>query len=261
MCVEGLCLAQVWYKATIDVMRMLWPVAGLVVLLVVAMVVLALLKGGGKEEESGKETPYVKRAALLTAAEVAFYKVLVAAVGARYVVMAQVSLAGVLEVDRAKVTGERKGFQAAFNRISRKTVDFVLCEPGTMRIVAAVELDDRSHERAERKERDGFVEAAMKAAGLPLVRVKAAGSCNSAGLEGWWRGHCGCETIHYPPKRRVVAPGSVVHVGANGLQGDAGIRLRSARLFQIDFPHGPANEVLPNYSHAKVLRNAMYPLV
>ncbi len=171
-----------------DVMRMLWPVVSLVALLVVVLAVLVWLKGEGKEEEGGKETHYVKRAALLTAAEVAFYKVLLAAVGTRYVVMAQVSLAGILEVDRAKVTGDRKGFQAAFNRISRKTVDFVLCEPGTMRIVAAVELDDRSHERAERKERDGFVEAAMKAAGLPLMRVKAAGSYDLAGVRGMVEG-------------------------------------------------------------------------
>jgi hypothetical protein len=178
-----------------EMLRAMWPLLVLGGLLVLALAVIAVLKGGGgggeqaEEEKPGGADVYIKRAGLLTPAEVAFYKVLVAAVGGRYVVMAQVSLAGILEVDRAKVTGGgRQGFQAAFNRISRKTVDFVLCEPGTMRIVAAVELDDRSHERAERKERDGFVEAAMKAAGLPLMRVKAAGSYDLAGLRGMVEG-------------------------------------------------------------------------
>lgn len=180
-------------------LRSMWPLLVLGGLLVVALAVIAVLKGGGgekaEEEKPGGADVYVKRAGLLTPAELAFYKVLVAAVGTRYVVMAQVSLAGLLEVDRKKVAGEggasgkrASGFQAAFNRINRKTADFVLCEPGTMRIVAAVELDDRSHERAERKERDGFVEAAMKAAGLPLMRVKAAGSYDLGGVRGMVEG-------------------------------------------------------------------------
>ncbi|XVJ59317.1 MAG: DUF2726 domain-containing protein [Tepidisphaera sp.] len=180
-----------------EMLRAMWPLLVLGGLLVLALAVIAVLKGGGgggeqaEEEKPGGADVYIKRAGLLTPAELAFYKVLVAAVGTRYVVMAQVSLAGILEVDRARVKeegGKRNGFQAAFNRISRKTVDFVLCEPGTMRIVAAVELDDRSHERAERKERDGFVEAAMKAAGLPLMRVKAAGSYDLAGVRGMVEG-------------------------------------------------------------------------
>jgi hypothetical protein len=35
-----------------------------------------------------------------------------------------------------------------------------------------VELDDKSHERADRKQRDGFVEAVFAAAGLELLRVR-----------------------------------------------------------------------------------------
>jgi hypothetical protein len=42
-----------------------------------------------------------------------------------------------------------------------------------MRPVAAVELDDSSHARADRRARDEFVRDALSAAGLPLVSVKA----------------------------------------------------------------------------------------
>ncbi len=36
----------------------------------------------------------------------------------------------------------------------------------------AVELDDSSHQRAKVKERDGFVDGALEAAGVRVVRVK-----------------------------------------------------------------------------------------
>jgi hypothetical protein len=35
-------------------------------------------------------------------------------------------------------------------------------------------LDDRSHARRDRRARDRFVEAAMHAAGVPLIRLPAA---------------------------------------------------------------------------------------
>jgi hypothetical protein len=35
-----------------------------------------------------------------------------------------------------------------------------------------VELDDSSHQRAKVKERDGFVDGALEAAGVRVVRVK-----------------------------------------------------------------------------------------
>lgn len=36
-----------------------------------------------------------------------------------------------------------------------------------------MELDDVTHERADRRERDAFVDGVLEAAGLPVVRVKA----------------------------------------------------------------------------------------
>ncbi|MDD5369401.1 MAG: DUF2726 domain-containing protein, partial [Anaerolineaceae bacterium] len=43
----------------------------------------------------------------------------------------------------------------------------------TMRPRFAIELDDRSHERADRVERDEFVDQVFAAANLPLVRIPA----------------------------------------------------------------------------------------
>jgi len=57
--------------------------------------------------------------------------------------------------------------------IAQKHLDFVLIDPATTRVRAAIELDDRSHARGDRRGRDRFVEAAMRAAGVPLIRLPA----------------------------------------------------------------------------------------
>lgn len=52
-------------------------------------------------------------------------------------------------------------------------MDFLLCESTTMRPVLGIELNDRSHERPERKARDELVDGVFAAASLPLLRVPA----------------------------------------------------------------------------------------
>lgn len=116
------------------------------------------------------ELPYRQRDDFLSAAELSFCKVLQQAVGTTYVVCPKVSLNDLFYVARPH---ENKG---ARNRINRKHVDFVLCDPQTMTPLCAVELDDRSHSRKDRIERDEFVDRVFQAAELPLLHVPAARS-------------------------------------------------------------------------------------
>ena len=59
------------------------------------------------------------------------------------------------------------------HRINRKHVDFVLCDPASLQPRCAIELDDASHQRPDRAERDAFVEAVFAGARLPLLRLPA----------------------------------------------------------------------------------------
>ena len=111
--------------------------------------------------------PYRLRDDFLSPAEISFYHVLRQVVGERVTVCAKVRLADVFFVARPNENA------AARNRIQQKHVDFLLCEPGTMRPLAGIELDDASHARANRQERDALVEKAFEASGLPLVRFPA----------------------------------------------------------------------------------------
>lgn len=139
--------------------------AGIVIILVLAVLVklIEALKGGGG-------VPYVKVDSLMTAAERSFFGVLQQVVGPEQMLFAKVRLADVIKV-RPGVSG--KGFQAAFNRICAKHVDFVICDARTLEVLGVIELDDRSHGHAKRQERDSFMDAALAAASIPVLRVPA----------------------------------------------------------------------------------------
>lgn len=122
--------------------------------------------------------PYRLRDAFLSPAEVSFYHVLRQAVGERATVCAKVRLADVFFVARPNENA------AARNRIAAKHVDFLLCEPATMRPRAGIELDDASHARPDRQERDALVCKVFEAAGLPLVRFPVQRAYTLAEVEG-----------------------------------------------------------------------------
>ena len=129
--------------------------------------------------------PYRLRDEFLSAAELSFYRVLRGAVGERWVIFAKVRLADLFYVARPH---ENPG---ARNSIAQKHVDFVLCDSQTLQPVAGVELDDSSHKRADRAERDEKVDSYFQAAGLPLVHIKAARGYNPADLLGQIQGAIG----------------------------------------------------------------------
>jgi hypothetical protein len=119
---------------------------------------------GERPKETGA-LPYRLRDDFLSAAELSFYRVLATAVAGRAVVLTKVRLADLFFVPRSEGSA---GFR---NRIAQKHVDFLLCDRETMRPLVGVELDDRSHERSSRQERDGFVDEVFWVAGLPLMHL------------------------------------------------------------------------------------------
>jgi hypothetical protein len=111
---------------------------------------------------------YRSRCTLLSRGEAAFHAPLQQAVAGRYFIMCKVRLADVV------TCSERNWRRGMGGAISQKHLDFVLCDRQTTRILLAIELDDRSHERADRRKRDAFVNQVMHDAGVPLLRFKAA---------------------------------------------------------------------------------------
>ena len=145
-----------------------------VILLVVKIgidLLVGLIKKSTRRKTRGSPT-YQRQEYLLTPAELKFYRALRETVGDDYQIMCQVSLSQIIQT-RPISPSER---QTAFNKISCKVLDLVLCDPNNLAIVAAIELDDSSHKRKDRIARDDFLNEAMEEAGVPLLRFQTQSS-------------------------------------------------------------------------------------
>ncbi len=117
--------------------------------------------------------PYRLRDDFLSNAEHSFYLILKSMMGTYFTICPKVSLADILFVTNP----DRN--MSAYNRINRKHVDFLICESQTMMPRFAIELDDKSHNRRDRMERDDFVDELFATAELPLIRVPVRPSYNT----------------------------------------------------------------------------------
>jgi hypothetical protein len=104
----------------------------------------------------------------MTRAEDEFFLKLERAVDERYYVFPQVHLSSLLD---HHVDGQDWGY--AFRHINGKSVDYVLCSHETLQPTYAIELDDYSHEKSDRRKRDKEVERIFEEANIPLVRFKS----------------------------------------------------------------------------------------
>jgi len=73
--------------------------------------------------------------------------------------------------------------RGAFLKISQKHVDFLVVNK-EWSVVAAIELNDRTHDAPHRRDRDEFVKSACEGAGVPLHIVRAASRYELASLRG-----------------------------------------------------------------------------
>jgi predicted RNA-binding Zn-ribbon protein involved in translation (DUF1610 family) len=147
--------------------------------------------------------PYTLNEALFTQGERAFLAVLDQALGEEYRIFGKVRIADVASV---KSIRDQRSWYRAFNKISAKHFDYVLCDRKDLSFVAVVELDDRSHERPERQERDAFVAGVCQAIGLPLIQVPAQGAYSvdevrSEILEALRKGNRGVPRRRAPAKQ------------------------------------------------------------
>jgi len=129
--------------------------------------------GRSKKKSIFETLPYRLRDDFLSPAEFSFYKVLSSLVGARLTIQSKVRFADIFFVARPN---ENVAF---FNRIAQRHLDFLVCDTITMKPLFGIELDDSSHKRNDRQERDEFVESVFQVAGLPLLRVPVQWEYNS----------------------------------------------------------------------------------
>lgn len=130
-------------------------------LIVLAIVAAALTRKAGK-----RRTYAYKAAPILTKGERAFADALEKCLppGAR--LLAKVRMADLINTASAHDRG-------AFSKISQKHMDFVITARDWT-VLAAIELNDKSHEAQHRRHRDEFIQKACEGAGIRLHFVRAA---------------------------------------------------------------------------------------
>ncbi|MBR1592879.1 MAG: DUF2726 domain-containing protein [Ruminococcus sp.] len=140
----------------------------LLILIVIAVIIISLNFSGKKEKKPPDITEMYVSKPILTDREYKFYKKL-KPVADKYdlQIFMKVRLADLVE---PKAKEENPMWIQCFNKIKSKHIDFALADCDTD-IIALIELDDRSHQRPDRVERDVFVNAVLKNTGYTLLRT------------------------------------------------------------------------------------------
>jgi len=118
----------------------------------------------------GEDLPYRSKY-ILSNNEYRFYTALKPLMDSKaYLICPKVGLKDIFDVtakgrDRAKY----------WAHISQKHVDFLICDD-KLHPLFAIELDDKSHQKADAKERDAFKNALFASAKLPLYRIPSSAS-------------------------------------------------------------------------------------
>jgi len=133
----------------------------LLVLVVLAIVALAILKQRALLGRGGGPWPFYTKQPLSPPEQVLYHRLVKSLPD--HIVLAQVQV--------SRVLGVKKGFNVHEwnNRINRLSYDFVVCAKD-LTVLAAIELDDRTHESVSRANTDAKKEKATSAAGLRLIR-------------------------------------------------------------------------------------------
>lgn len=114
----------------------------------------------------GVQKAYRRKSTYISRAEWEFLQVLRNVVGARYEVCVQAPLVSVID----KVSG------GAFRNELFRVVDYLIVDSVSYEPLLLVELNDASHNRADRRERDRKVAEICADAGMPLVAFTTAES-------------------------------------------------------------------------------------
>ena len=159
-----------------------------IIIIAVLLVIIVVLEVRNKKPKTKAEPgepeviiknieklPYKKKL-LLTKNEWSFYKALKpTADELGYTVLAKIRVADLVEV----TSSDSSEWHKYFNKINKKHIDFALAKPENLQIVLLIELDDNSHNEAQ-KQRDEFIEALYKQTGYKLLRTKGTGSLKEA---------------------------------------------------------------------------------
>lgn len=158
-------------------------IAAMIMLIVFGLMVIYKMLFADKKKSEAEETeqpapepaeekfPYILNTPIMSVKEKSFYKaVKPIADELGLVVFAKIRLADLLTVPK-----DTANHHKWFNYVKSKHVDFVLVDT-ELNIKAVIEVDDSTHNRPDRKERDEFVDKAFRQLGLEVLHIYSWGT-------------------------------------------------------------------------------------
>lgn len=139
------------------------------------MGVIMAIRESIQVKEQDERLPFRLREKFMSSPEAALFRALQSMAGKHYVVCPKVSLNDIFYIVRPN---ENVHF---FNKIFRKHVDFLLCDPRSLQPAFGVEMV-KPVARNETREADQFLEDLFLGAGLPLVHVLSSESYSEGDL-------------------------------------------------------------------------------
>jgi very-short-patch-repair endonuclease len=149
-----------------------------VIIIIAVVIACGLFKAFLSDRSPGWTAQYV-RADMFNSSEHAFLLSLRRAAPPHIAVLAKVRVADLISPARRDI--------AAFNRIARKHVDFVLYHLQSRQVLMAIELDGPTHTSKRSQASDKLKNAAFASAGIRLVRVPLAGSEKAETVRSFFR--------------------------------------------------------------------------
>ena len=142
------------------------PTSGILLLSALALLCLALVAGRGPRRTGFNAADY-RAKALLSAWEAKALAEIQSDLPRGYHVCPQVRLADAVEIVQRDPSLRR----AALGRVAQKSVDFAVID-GQGHVALVIELDDRSHDRSDRRRRDELVDAVLAHCAIPIKRIR-----------------------------------------------------------------------------------------
>ena len=110
-----------------------------------------------------------KRKKLLTENEKRYYNVLAPYAEKKNLqILSKIRLADLIEPKTNNTYKEN----ILFSKIKAKHIDFALCNKNDLNPILLIEVDDKSHNIPERKERDKFIDNALRGAGYKIIHIQ-----------------------------------------------------------------------------------------
>ena len=175
---------------------------------------------------AAEKVSFIGAGSLLTSTERQFLETARQALAPEFEVLAKVSLADVVRPSpKSPVLLREKALQ----RLRKEHVDFVLCRPDNGQILGVIDLDSTEPGRHEDRE---FFDAALDAAGLPILRLEAKTQYDAMTLRqqalATFR-----PAVHAAKVRSIVRRGTVwLRIEGHGtFQNSAAIRAYTEQMF------------------------------